>query len=113
MRPMRCRRARTTAPVTPTELGLGAVCCTLAGLLAGAMLEVRRLHRVCMRAWMFQASAQDQAARLRHELAETQRQLGALQATRGEVLEAAIATSKLAQLDALRPLDSSHTHHTG
>ena len=109
---MRCARTLATVTVTPTELGLGAVCCTLVGLLAGALWEVRRLHRVCMRAWMFQASAQDQAARLRHELAETQRQLGALQATRGEVLEAAIATSKLAQLDALRPSDSSHTHHT-
>ncbi len=87
--------------MTPTELGLGAVCCTLVGLLAGALWEVRRLHRVCMRAWMFQAAAQDQAARLRHDLAETQRQLGALQATRGEVLEAAIGAAKLAQLDAL------------
>lgn len=92
---MRCARTLATVTVTPTELGLGAVCCTLAGLLAGAMWEVRRLHRVCMRAWMFQASAQDQA--------ETQRQLGALQATRGEVLEAAIGAAKLSQLDALWP----------
>ncbi|MBK9363016.1 MAG: hypothetical protein IPM99_18880 [Rubrivivax sp.] len=98
--------------MTAWEFGLGAACCVLAGMLAGALWELKRVHRVCMRAWMFQASAQDQAARLRHDLAEAQRQLGALQAARGEVLEAAIGAAKLAQLDALRPADSPHTPHT-
>ena len=46
-------------------------------------------------------------------LADANKRIGAIQATRGEVLEAAIGAAKLAQLDALRPLDSSHTHHTG
>ena len=84
------------------EVALLILCGLLAGGLLGALSEVRRLHRTSMAAWMAQGSAQDEARRLRHELAETQRQLGALQATRGEVLEAAIGAAKLAQLDALR-----------
>lgn len=87
--------------MTTLEIALLILCGLLAGGLLGAVWELRRLHRVCMKSWMQQGAAQDQANRLRQELADANKRIGAIQATRGEVLEAAIATSKLAQLDAL------------
>ena len=87
--------------MTALEVTLLILCGLLAGGLLGAVAEVRRLHRTSMAAWMAQGAAQDQANRLRQELADANKRIGAIQAARGEVLEAAIATSKLAQLDAL------------
>lgn len=88
--------------MTTLEISLLILCGLLAGGLLGAVTEVWRLHRTSMSAWMSQAAAQKEAYEARQALAEANRKLGALQATRGEVLEAAIGAAKLAQLDALR-----------
>lgn len=88
--------------MTALEIALMWAVCLLAGMLIGAAVEVWRLHRTSMEAWLRMAAAQDEARRLRAELAEAHRKLGALQATRGEVLEAAIGAAKLASLDALQ-----------
>lgn len=95
--------------MTTLEISLLWGLCLVAGALGGAMVEVWRLRRTSMAAWMAQAAAQKEAYDARQELAEAYKRLGALQATRGEVLEAAIGAAKLAQLDALRPPDSSQT----
>lgn len=95
------RRFRGPA-VSTLEVALLWALCLVAGALGGAAVEVWRLHRTSMEAWLRMAAAQDEARRLRAELAEAHRKLGALQATRGEVLEAAIGAAKLAQLDALQ-----------
>ena len=88
--------------MTTLEVALLWALCLVGGMLGGAAVEVWRLHRTSMEAWLRMAAAQDEAKRLRIELAEANRRLGALQATRGEVLEAAIGAAKLASLDALR-----------
>lgn len=98
--------------MTTLEIALLILCGLLAGGLLGATWEVRKLHREAWQYWLAQNKAQKEAHEARAALAEANKRLGALHATRGEVLEAAIATSKLAQLDALRQSDSSHTHHT-
>jgi hypothetical protein len=72
--------------MTALEIAMLWVACLLVGALAGALVEIRRLHRTSMEAWMRQASAQDEAARLEAELADALKRLGALQASRGEVL---------------------------
>lgn len=85
----------------------------LAGGLMGALAELRRVKAVCWESWELTGKAQARAAELRSERDAALEKLGALKAQRGEVLEAAIGAAKLAQLDALRPSDSSHTPHTG
>ena len=87
--------------VSTLEVALLWALCLVAGALGGAVAEIWRLHRICMTAWMAQHAAQHEAKRLREALARAERTIGAMQTTRGEVLEAAIGAAKLAQLDAL------------
>lgn len=97
----RCARRFHGLAVSELEIGLLILCGLLGGGLIGAALELKRLHRETWQYWMSQAKAQDEVRRLRADLAEANRRIGALQATHGEVLEAAIGAAKLAQLDAL------------
>ena len=99
--------------MTDLELGLLVSCGLLAGGLLGAVRELMRLHRTCMRAWMYQGAAQSEATKLREALAEANKRIGALQATRGEVLETAVGVAKLAQLDALQQPKLSESSYPG
>lgn len=83
------------------EIGLLTACLLLTGMLGGALWDIRRLHRKCMDAWAGRISAETAEAATREALVQAERRIGVLMASRSDVLEAAIGTAKLAQLDAL------------
>lgn len=88
--------------MTALESALIAVSCLLAGVVWGALRELKRVKAQCWKAWELTANAQESATKLRKERDDALEKLGALKAQRGEVVESAIAVAKLAQLDALR-----------
>ena len=87
--------------MTALETALLLSTCCLAGALLGCLMDNRRLRRLLWQAWAEQSKAQEESHRARQNLADACRAIGRLQAENGQILEAAIGTAKLAQLDAL------------
>ena len=87
--------------MTTLESALLILSGLLAGVVWGALRELKRVKAQCWKAWELTAKAQESEAKVKKERDEALERLGAVKAQRGEVVESAIAVAKLAQLDAL------------